>query len=98
MNPIAHPHAAFPLAPEGGRIPQSTEQPSGSASRPWILRYATLPDSTQVTPLPEALYDEEQQISVGVDTDVLPYMQTNNATVPDGSPSNPPPIDEGAKD
>ncbi|MFD7013759.1 putative ATP-grasp-modified RiPP [Streptomyces sp. NPDC059928] len=98
MNPIAHPRAAFPLAPEGGRIPHSAEQPSGPGTRPWILRYATLPDSTRATPLPPALYDEDRQISVGVDSDLLPCMGTHHPSVPDGSTTNPPPLDEGPKD
>ncbi|WP_369377686.1 putative ATP-grasp-modified RiPP [Streptomyces sp. cg36] len=98
MSHIAHPQAAFPLVAEGGRIPHSSEQPSGPTTRPWILRYAILPDSTQAVPLPPALYDEDRQISVGVDTDLLPYMQTHNPTVPDGDPKNPPPLDEGPKD
>ncbi|MEW9519291.1 putative ATP-grasp-modified RiPP [Streptomyces tubercidicus] len=95
---LAHPREAFPLAPEGGRVPHSTEQPSGPTSRPWVLRYAQTPDATQAIPLPAALYDEELQLSVGVDTDILPFMQTHTPTVPDGSTTNPPPLDEGPKD
>ncbi|WP_411129930.1 putative ATP-grasp-modified RiPP [Streptomyces sp. x-19] len=98
MHPIAHPREAFPLAPEGGRIPHSSEQPSGTNTRPWILRYAMLPDSQQAVALPAALYDEDRQISVGVDTDLLPFMQTHSPTIPDGSTTNPPPLDEGTKD
>ncbi|MFF2925523.1 putative ATP-grasp-modified RiPP [Streptomyces celluloflavus] len=98
MHAISHPLETFPLAPEGGSVPHSSEQPSGANTRPWILRYAMLPDSQQATALPPALYDEDRQISVGVDTDLLPYMQTHSPTIPDGSPANPPPLDEGPKD
>ncbi|MFD9789409.1 putative ATP-grasp-modified RiPP [Streptomyces sp. NPDC059070] len=98
MNPIAHPRAAFPLAPKGGRIPHSSEPPSGPNTRPWILRYAILPDAAQAIVLPPALYDEDRQISVGVDTDLLPYMGTHHPTVPDGDMKSPPPLDEGPKD
>lgn len=95
---ISHPNEAFPLAPEGGRVPHSSEHPSVGAVRPWLLRFAQKPDATQATALPATLYDEELQISIGVDTDLLPYMQTHSPTVPDGSTSNPPPLDEGTKD
>ncbi|MCB5908332.1 putative ATP-grasp-modified RiPP [Streptomyces pinistramenti] len=98
MHPISHPREAFPLAPEGGRTPYSSEQSSDANTRPWILRYAMLPDSQQAVALPPALYDEDRQISVGVDTDLLPYMQTHSPTIPDGNTTNPPPLDEGAKD
>ncbi|MFI0906752.1 putative ATP-grasp-modified RiPP [Streptomyces sioyaensis] len=98
MRTLVHPREAFPLAPEGGRVPHSAEQPSGPATRPWILRYAQTPDATQAIPLPAALYDEELQLSVGVDTDLLPFMQTHSPTIPDGSTTNPPPLDEGPKD
>lgn len=98
MTTVAHPREAFPLAPEGGRVPHSDEQPSGPNTRPWILRYAQTPDATQATALPASLYDEELQISIGIDTDLLPYMQTHSPTIPDGSTTNPPPLDEGPKD
>jgi putative ATP-grasp target RiPP len=98
LNPIAHPRESFPLASECGRVPHSSDTPSGPVTRPWILRFAIRPDSQQATALPPALYDEDQQISVGVDTDLLPYMATHSPTVPDGSVSNPPPLDEGTKD
>ncbi|MGW8988648.1 putative ATP-grasp-modified RiPP [Streptomyces zhihengii] len=93
---LAHPREAFPLAPEGGRIPRSSEQPS--TTRPWILRFAQRPDATQATVMPAALYDAVQQVSIGVDTDLLPFMQTHTPTIPDGSTTNPPPLDEGPKD
>ncbi|MGY5131524.1 putative ATP-grasp-modified RiPP [Streptomyces nigrescens] len=98
MSTLAHPREAFPLAPESGRVPPGPEAPSAPTTRPWVLRFAQTPDSTQATPLPAALYDEELQLSVGVDTDLLPFMQTHSPTIPDGSTTNPPPLDEGAKD
>ncbi|MFJ4551113.1 putative ATP-grasp-modified RiPP [Streptomyces sp. NPDC088817] len=89
---------AFPLAPEGGRIPHSTEPPSGPDSRPWALRFARVPDATQATVLPPAVYDPAVQMSVGLYDGPLPYMQTHTPTVPDGNVKNPPPLDEGTKD
>lgn len=89
---------AFPLAPEGGRIPHSTEPPTGPESRPWILRFARTPDASQAVVLPLAVYDEELQMSVGLYDGPLPYMQTHTPTVPDGNVNNPPPLDEGTKD
>ncbi|MEU3600520.1 putative ATP-grasp-modified RiPP [Streptomyces sp. NPDC006798] len=89
---------AFPLAPEEGRLPRSAEPPSGPDTRPWVLRFARTPDSTTATGLPASIYDEERQISIGVDTDLLPYMATHKPTVPDGNIKNPPPLDEGVKD
>ncbi|MFI2199909.1 hypothetical protein ACH47Z_03800 [Streptomyces sp. NPDC020192] len=89
---------AFPLAPEGGRIPRSTEPPTGPDSRPWILRFARVPDASQATVLPLAVYDEESQVSVGLYDGPLPYMATHTPTVPDGNVKNPPPLDEGTKD
>ncbi|MER0245313.1 hypothetical protein AAHZ94_25690 [Streptomyces sp. HSW2009] len=63
-----------------------------------MLRFARTPDATKATPLPASIYDDERQVSIGVDTDVLPYMGTHNPTVPDGNIKNPPPLDEGPKD
>lgn len=90
--------AAFPLAPEGGRIPHSDEPPTGPATRPWILRFARVPDASQAVVMPLAVYDEELQMSVGLFDGPLPYMQTHTPTVPDGNVKNPPPLDEGTKD
>ena len=90
---------AFPLAPEGGRIPHSTEPPTGPSSRPWVLRFARVPDAEQATVLPPAVYDEDLQVSVGpYDGDPLYMGQTHSPTVPDGNMKNPPPLDEGTKD
>ncbi|WP_445269613.1 putative ATP-grasp-modified RiPP [Streptomyces sp. DSM 41634] len=98
MSRLASATETFPLAPEGGRLPHSSEPPSGPDTRPWALRFARTPDATNTVRLPAALYDEERQLSIGVDTDLLPYMQTHTPTVPDGSTTNPPQLDEGAKD
>ncbi|MFI1293901.1 putative ATP-grasp-modified RiPP [Streptomyces sp. NPDC020792] len=89
---------AFPLAPEGGRIPHSTETPTGPDTRPWALRFARVPDATQTTVLPPAVYDPAVQMSVGLYDGPLPYMQTHSPTIPDGNVKNPPPLDEGTKD
>ncbi|WP_330331943.1 putative ATP-grasp-modified RiPP [Streptomyces sp. NBC_00536] len=98
MNRSASATDAFPLAPEGGRMPHSSEPPSGPTTRPWALRFARTPDATNAVRLPASLYDEERQVSIGVDTDLLPYMATHTPSVPDGSITNPPPLDEGPKD
>ncbi|MFF4454971.1 putative ATP-grasp-modified RiPP [Streptomyces goshikiensis] len=98
MTQLIRPTEAFPLAPEGGRLPHSSEPPSGPITRPWVLRFAKAPDATRAMRLPASIYDEERQLSIGVDTDLLPYMQTHTPTVPDGSITNPPPLDEGPKD
>ncbi|MFT2016096.1 putative ATP-grasp-modified RiPP [Streptomyces sp. 796.1] len=98
MTTIAHPHEAFPLASAGAPLPHSSEQPKAPHTRPWILRYAVAPEPLQATVRPSAVYDAARQISVGVDTDVLPYMVTHRPTVPDGDAKNPPPLDEGPKD
>ncbi|MFF8726003.1 putative ATP-grasp-modified RiPP [Streptomyces sp. NPDC015171] len=95
---VADVREAFPLAPEGGRIPYSSAPPSIAGSRPWALRFARTPDATQATVLPPAVYDDEQQMSVGMYDGPLPYMQTHKPTVPDGSVKNPPALDEGPKD
>ncbi|WP_282704101.1 putative ATP-grasp-modified RiPP [Streptomyces sp. CC219B] len=89
---------AFPLAPDGGRIPRSTEPPTGADTRPWVLRFARVPDATQAVLKPVAVYDEGLQMSVGLYDGPLPCMQTHHPTIPDGDPSNPPPLDEGPKD
>ncbi|QKW08026.1 putative ATP-grasp-modified RiPP [Streptomyces sp. NA04227] len=98
MITLAHPREAFPLAPEGGRIPHSSEPPSAPETRPWALRFARTPDATQATVKPAALYDEDLQMSVGLYDGPLPFMQTHSPTIPDGSITNPPPLDEGTKD
>ncbi|EPH40322.1 putative ATP-grasp-modified RiPP [Streptomyces aurantiacus] len=98
MTSLAHPREAFPLAPADGRIPRSSEPPSSTATRPWILRFARTPDATQATTIPPTIYDPALQISVGLYEGPLPFMETHNPTVPDGNVTNPPPLDEGAKD
>ncbi|MER6076144.1 putative ATP-grasp-modified RiPP [Streptomyces sp. NPDC001817] len=95
---VADVREAFPLAPEGGRIPHSTEPPTAPGSRPWILRFTRTPDATQAVVWPLPVYDEEWQVSVGLDEGPLPYMSTHSPTIPDGSVDNPPPLDEGPKD
>ena len=90
---------AFPLAPEGGRTPRSSESPTGLDSRPWALRFAHTPDASQADVVPPAVYDENLQVSVGLyDGDPLYMGKTHSPTVPDGNMKNPPPLDEGAKD
>jgi putative ATP-grasp target RiPP len=95
---VTHPREAFPLLPEGGRVPDSNERPTGSSTRPWILRFARVPDSTQAIVKPPTIYDEESQMSVGLYDGPLPYMATHTPSVPDGNVKNPPPLDEGPKD
>ncbi|MDG4857488.1 hypothetical protein P8605_04835 [Streptomyces sp. T-3] len=94
---MAHQREAFPLAPEGGRLPYSDEAPTGPTTRPWILQFATVPDATQAIVMPTAIHDAELQMSVSLYDGPLPYMGTHNPTVPDGDPSNPPPLDDGTK-
>lgn len=98
MNTVAHPREAFPLVPEGGRLAHSGELPTRPTTRPWILRFAVTPDATKATVKPSAVYDERAQMSVGLYDGPLPYMQTEDPTVPDGNTTNPPPLDEGPKD
>ncbi|WP_055547559.1 hypothetical protein [Streptomyces sp. NBRC 110028] len=98
MTTFAHPQEAFPLLPLGGRLLQSDEAPSGSTTRPWILRFACVPDRTQTIEKPVAVYDDAAQMSVGLYDGPLPYMATHSPTVPDGNMTNPPPLDEGPKD
>lgn len=100
MSALASATEVFPLAPGPDRVQRSSEPLSGPDTRPWVLRFARTPDATRAVPLPAALYDERRQISIGIgiDTDPLPYMQTHTPTVPDGSHTNPPPLDEGPKD
>ncbi|MEU9404002.1 putative ATP-grasp-modified RiPP [Streptomyces sp. NPDC048242] len=90
---------AFPLAPPGGRIPHSEEAPSGAQTRPWALRFARVPDSTNAIHLPQHHYDPGQQVNLSYDGGLLTCMaNTHTPTVPDGNVKNPPPLDEGAKD
>ncbi|MEU3186918.1 putative ATP-grasp-modified RiPP [Streptomyces sp. NPDC006923] len=96
--PVALPREAFPLTPEDGRLRHSGEPPTGPATRPWALRFAGAPDATQATVLPDTIYDEAAQMSVGLYEGPLPFMETHTPTVPDGNVVNPPPLDEGAKD
>ncbi|MEH0419444.1 putative ATP-grasp-modified RiPP [Streptomyces sp. B21-083] len=88
---------AFPLA--AGRLPLSTEAPSGPDTRPWALRFARTPDSTGAVTIPASFYDAGQQVNVSSDGGLLTCMaNTHSPTVPDGSTTNPPPLDEGPKD
>ncbi|WP_413799176.1 putative ATP-grasp-modified RiPP [Streptomyces iranensis] len=90
---------AFPLTPPGGRTPDSTEAPSGPRTRPWALRFARVPDSTQAVRVPAHVYDHDRQVNVSDDGGLLTCMaNTHTPTVPDGSTTNPPPLDEGPKD
>ncbi len=98
MTTVAHPREAFPLVAEGGRLAYSSEIPTNATTRPWILRFAQVPDATQALVKPPTTYDEQTQMSVGLYDGPLPYMQTHSPTVPDGDPNNPPPLDEGPKD
>ncbi|MCC3772939.1 hypothetical protein [Streptomyces sp. UNOC14_S4] len=98
MTTVAHPREAFPLAPEGARLTHSSEPPTGPVTRPWILRFAQVPDATQAIVKPPSVYDEQAQMSIGLYEGPLPYMQTHSPTIPDGNPNNPPPLDEGPKD
>jgi len=90
---------AFPLTPPSGRIPISAELPSGPDSRPWAMRGARVPDSTGAVAVPPSAYDAARQISIANDGGALTCMaNTHTPTVPDGSATNPPPLDEGPKD
>ncbi|MFJ9822209.1 putative ATP-grasp-modified RiPP [Streptomyces sp. NPDC101151] len=90
---------AFPLTPPGGRTPFSAEAPSSALTRPWALRFARIPDSTKVTRVPAHTYDDVRQVNMTYDGGLLTCMaNTHNPTVPDGSTTNPPPLDEGPKD
>lgn len=97
-TPFAHGTEMFPMAPEGGRIPPSSQPPSRPQTRPWILRFARTPDRTSATPVPAAFYDHTEQISLSLYGGLLPYLGTHKPTVPDGNVDNPPPLDEGEKD
>ncbi|MEU8758871.1 putative ATP-grasp-modified RiPP [Streptomyces sp. NPDC048659] len=85
----------FPLT---ARLLPSSDPQSSAATRPWILRFARTPDSTQAVTIPPAVYDPESQMSVSLYGGPLPFMQTHTPSVPDGSIHNPPPLDEGPKD
>ncbi|MFH8403720.1 putative ATP-grasp-modified RiPP [Streptomyces sp. NPDC018019] len=98
MTSVAHPRESFPLAPENGRIPHSAESPTGPNTRPWILRFARVPDATRASVRPAAVYDPELQVSVSLFGDPLTFAGTHDPTVPDGDVEDPPPLDEGAKD
>ncbi|MDX3298568.1 putative ATP-grasp-modified RiPP [Streptomyces scabiei] len=90
---------AFPLTPPGGRTPYSAEAPSGPTTRPWALRFARTPDSTGAVRIPAHAYDHGRQVNLSDDGGLLTCMSgTHTPTVPDGSTSNPPPLDEGPKD
>ncbi|MFJ7419714.1 putative ATP-grasp-modified RiPP [Streptomyces uncialis] len=95
---ISHPREAFPLTPRGGSVPYSEEAPSGPDTRPWVLRFARTPDSVGVVPVPDTYFDEHQQVSLAVGGGLMPCMGTHKATVPDGSITDPPKLDEGPKD
>ncbi|WP_240106408.1 putative ATP-grasp-modified RiPP [Streptomyces sp. MUM 203J] len=99
MTTTALSREAFPMAQAGGRVPQSFEVPSGPDTRPWALRFARTPDSTGAVKVPASFYDEDRQVNVSYDGGLLTCMaNTHSPTVPDGSTSNPPPLDEGPKD
>ncbi|MCX4550212.1 putative ATP-grasp-modified RiPP [Streptomyces sp. NBC_01267] len=69
------------------------------SSRPWILRFVRVPDAQQATVVPETAYDDELQMSLTTDGNPVTVMaNTHSPTIPDGSTTNPPPLDEGAKD
>ncbi|MFF5655177.1 putative ATP-grasp-modified RiPP [[Kitasatospora] papulosa] len=90
---------AFPLTPPGGRIPHSAEAPSAAQTRPWGLRFARVPNSTGAVRIPAHVYDHQRQVNLSDDGGLLTCMaNTHSPTVPDGSTSNPPPLDEGPKD
>ncbi|WP_330455344.1 MULTISPECIES: putative ATP-grasp-modified RiPP [unclassified Streptomyces] len=90
---------AFPLTPPGGRIPHSTEPPSGPLTRPWALRFARVPDATEAVRVLPHFYDHERQVNLSHGGDLLTCMaNTHSPTIPDGSTTNPPPLDEGPKD
>lgn len=96
---ISHPREAFPIAPEAGRIPHSTEQPADSSTRPWILKWARVPDAQQATIVPETVWDDDLQVSRTLDGELIAVMaNTHSPTIPDGNTQNPPPLDEGTKD
>jgi putative ATP-grasp target RiPP len=99
VTTAAHPREAFPLAPEGGRVPHSTEAPGPADTRPYVLRFARIPDSVSALPVPARVYDQGRQVNVSDDGGLLTCMgNTHTPTVPDGSTANPPPLDEGPKD
>ncbi|MGW2089342.1 putative ATP-grasp-modified RiPP [Streptomyces sp. NPDC001880] len=98
ITAIADPREVFPLAPEGTRTLHTDEPPSSAPTRPWVLRFARTPDATQAIVKPQAVYDNQLQMSVGLYDGPLPFMQTHTPTIPDGSVDNPPPLDEGPKD
>ncbi|MER6562389.1 putative ATP-grasp-modified RiPP [Streptomyces sp. NPDC001027] len=88
---------AFPLS--AGKLPHSAEAPSGPDTRPFALRFARTPDSTGAARIPASFYDTDRQVNVSYDGGLLTCMaNTHSPTVPDGSTTNPPPLDEGAKD
>ncbi|MEU5225319.1 putative ATP-grasp-modified RiPP [Streptomyces toyocaensis] len=90
---------AFPLTPPAGRTPYSAEAPSAPATRPWALRFARTPNSTGAARIPAHTYDHRRQINISESGILLTCMaNTHTPTVPDGSTSNPPPLDEGPKD
>jgi putative ATP-grasp target RiPP len=90
---------AFPLAPPEGRTPNSTELPSAPQTRPWALRFVRVPDSTGAASIPAHAYDYGRQVNISHDGGLLTCMaNTHSPTVPDGSTTNPPPLDEGPKD
>lgn len=99
MTTIPLAREGFPLVAPGGLTPYSEEPPSAPTTRPWALRFARVPDSHSAVRVPEHAYDRDQQVNVSFDGGLLTCMaNTHSPTVPDGSTTNPPPIDEGAKD
>lgn len=60
---------------------------------PWGLRAATPPASP--VQLPRHHYDPHQQINVTPDGAAIPQAATQQSTVVDGNPDNPPRLDTG---
>ncbi|MEU5416094.1 putative ATP-grasp-modified RiPP [Streptomyces clavifer] len=95
----ALPSEAFPLTPPGDRIPYSSEAPSAPQTRPWGLQFASVPDSTAAVRIPAHFYDRDRQVNLSHNGGLLTAMaNTHSPTVPDGSTTSPPPLDEGPKD
>ncbi|QKW30695.1 putative ATP-grasp-modified RiPP [Streptomyces seoulensis] len=71
--------------------------PQGARRAP--LPFARIPDSTGAARIPAHAYDHARQVNLSDDGGLLTCMaNTHSPTVPDGSTTNPPPLDEGPKD
>ncbi|MGW3567007.1 putative ATP-grasp-modified RiPP [Streptomyces sp. NPDC000941] len=96
-TPVERAREAFPLA--GRRLPHSTETPSGPDTRPWALRFARTLDASGAVTVPASVYNHARQVNLSYDGGLLTCMaNTHTPTVPDGSTTNPPQLDEGPKD